>query len=197
MAEAAVALHVSPAAVSLGIGELERVLGAQLFLRVRHQPLTLTAARRRAAGRRLDGASLEVEDFAARSSRPCRRADRHVAHRLLHDARAARTCLGWCRRCPCGTRRSESRRRRVRSTRCRPPSCDGTCELALMYGIDLRPGIDADHVAGARPYVVVPSIIGWPDGQRSTSPISPTTRWSCSMHRPAATTHCRCCRRSG
>ena len=43
MAGAAGALHVSPAAVSLGIAELERTLGGELFRRVAHQPLVLTS----------------------------------------------------------------------------------------------------------------------------------------------------------
>jgi DNA-binding transcriptional LysR family regulator len=46
MARAAASLHVSPAAVSLGIGQLERVLECDLFLRRPQRPLALTGAGR-------------------------------------------------------------------------------------------------------------------------------------------------------
>jgi DNA-binding transcriptional LysR family regulator len=154
MAQAATTLHVSPAAVSLGIGELERTLGAQLFLRVRHQPLTLTPA----GTELLADASMvvaRVEDFEARA------VDRvaspsgtlHIGcFATLAPLHLPRLVSAMSEQHP--AIRLEATEGSLETLQA--DILDGTSELALMYGIDLRPGIDADHVAAARPYVVLP-----------------------------------------
>ncbi len=153
MAAAAAELHVSASAVSLGITELERHVGTQLLLRTPHRPLALTAAGREVIGdaRRLLGAARELEATARSGGNEligavrlgCFRTlapihvprlvaeigDRHPGIDLeVHEASLAELC---------------------------DALLDGTCDLALMYDLDISADIARELVAETRPHVLV------------------------------------------
>ena len=154
MAGAAAALHVTPAAVSLGIAQLERVVHAPLFLRGRRRPLALTAM-----GRDLFATALaivsETEELVAKLDDR----DDDLSGTLylgcfptLAPIVAPTLVTAMSQRHP-GVRveldeaASDDLQRRL---------LDGTSELALLYGIDLVPGVSGERVAEMHAYVVLP-----------------------------------------
>ena len=110
MAGAAGALHVSPAAVSLGIAELERTLGGELFRRVAHQPLVLSSTGQDL----LAGATTIVSDAREPWNSGSTNARRSPAcctwGASRRDARPVRCAApAWCRRLRRPTRTFASR----------------------------------------------------------------------------------------
>jgi DNA-binding transcriptional LysR family regulator len=155
MAAAAASLHVSPTAVSLGIAQLERTLGSQLLLRARHQPLTLTGA-----GRELlaDAVSIvaEVERVEARSSEQAS-STRGTVFAGCFASLAPFVVPRWVTELQ---QRHPDLRVDVHedaADELQRAVLDGRSELAVLYGIDLRPGLDSIVVTEMQPYVVLPA----------------------------------------
>jgi DNA-binding transcriptional LysR family regulator len=155
MAGAAAVLHVSPAAVSLGIAELERMLDTQLFRRVRHQPLVLTES----------GADLLTDASAVLS-----RVDELEARALARTGSMSGTVHMGCftTLAPTYLPRLVSVMAdthpevRLEATEgaldlLQTDVLNGTLELALLYGVDVRPGLATEQVGELRPYVVLPA----------------------------------------
>jgi len=155
MAGAAATLHVSPAAVSLGIAELERMLETQLFRRVRHQPLVLTES----------GADLLADASAVLS-----RVDELEARALARTASLTGTVHMGCFTTLAPTylprlvsvMSEQHPEIRLEATEgalelLQTDVLSGTLELALLYGVELRPGLEAERVGELRPYVVLPA----------------------------------------
>ena len=153
MAAAAATLHVSPAAVSLGLAELERTLGRQLFLRVRHQPLALTSTGREL----LAGATslvADAEDLQARVDDPAAALSgtlyigcfTTLAPFVVPGLVAALATTHPALRLDAAEGAADEVQRAV---------LDGRTELAVLYGIDLHPGLGSTVLSRVRPYVVV------------------------------------------
>lgn len=155
MAAAAEALHVSPAAVSLGIAELERGVGAEVFIRIRHRPLALTAT-----GRHLLGPAVEVVGAA----------DAFVA--AVADESGA---VGGTVRIGCfeslapivaprvlraaGDRHSDLVIEIIEggSAELQSAVLEGRCDLALLYGLEIDDSLHIEELWSQRPYVIVPA----------------------------------------
>ncbi|WP_116996518.1 LysR substrate-binding domain-containing protein [Desertimonas flava] len=154
MAAAAASLHVSATAVSLGIAQLERTLGTQLLLRTRHQALALTGP-----GRELlaDAVSIvaDAEKMEARL-----REQAAGLHGTVYTG-----CFGTLAPfvVPRWVTELQQRHPDLRvevhedsADELQRAVLDGRSELAVLYGIDLRSGLDSVTVSEAHPYVVLP-----------------------------------------
>lgn len=153
MAAAAQQLHVSASAVSLGITELERILGTQLLLRVAHRPLALTPAGRSALGdaRRLLAAARELES-TARSDGAELAGPLHLGcFRTLAPIHVPRLVAEIAEHHPA----IELHVHEASLAELRTALLDGTCELALMYDLDVADDIERELVAETRPHVLV------------------------------------------
>ncbi|MBG0855453.1 LysR family transcriptional regulator [Streptomyces spinoverrucosus] len=155
MTGAAQRLYVSQSAVSAGIGELEHQLGVQLVIRAKAKGLTLTAA-----GRRL---LPEARALLARSEEL--RADL----REVGQAPAGRLVIG------CFATLAPFLLPRLLEefpgaypditldfvegslTDLQRLLRNGDCELALIYGVDIEPGIDFDRLYSTEPHVLLAS----------------------------------------
>ena len=155
MAAAAASLHVSAAAVSLGIAQLERTLGSQLFRRARHRPLVLTGPGRDLLADAM-GIVADTEQFESRLDERSR-GRRGTVYVGCFATLAPFVVPRW-----------------VTELRLRHPDLrvevhedaaddlqrallDGRTELAVLYGIDLRRGLDSVTVSEMQPYVVLPA----------------------------------------
>ncbi len=153
-AGAAGALHVSPAAVSLGIAELERTLGGELFRRVAHQPLVLTST-----GQDLlaDATTIvsDVRDLEQRVD------DRSTISGVLHVGCFATLAPFVVPRLVAAVAATHPHLRvevaEDDAAGVQRAVLDGRTELAVLYGIDLRAGLEATTVTTMRPYVVLPA----------------------------------------
>ena len=192
MARAAGALHVSPAAVSLGIAELERTLGGELFRRVAHQPLVLSSTGQDL----LAGATTIVSDAHDLEQRVD---ERSTVAGVLHVGCFATLAPFVVPRLVSAVA-STHPHLRVEVTEddaagVQRAVLDGRTELAVLYGIDLRPGLEATTVTTMRPYVVLPAdhrLATTSGGSGSAS--WPPTRSSCWSRRRASCTPGPCCR---
>jgi DNA-binding transcriptional LysR family regulator len=154
MGAAAARWQVSPSAISLAIGELERALQVQLFLRQKAKPLQLTAAGRqvladarpllaradelqanaRGLGQKLSG-ELTVGCFPTLSPYVMPTALDVVA--AAHPGVEIRFVEGSIAQLHAWMR-------------------DGTCELAVMYAIGLDPNLERTDLYRVRPHVELP-----------------------------------------
>jgi DNA-binding transcriptional LysR family regulator len=148
-------VHISQSAISVGIAELERRLGVRLVLRRKAKGLTLTEAGRRLLprARALLASSEELQEgmrdigqrLAGRLMVGCFTTIAPlVLPRLLESFQAAHPDV-WVdfAEGPLGELQSLL--------------FEGRCELALMYDVDIRPGIDREVLYAARPHVLLPA----------------------------------------
>ncbi|MFJ8443128.1 LysR substrate-binding domain-containing protein [Kitasatospora griseola] len=154
MTAAAQLLYVSQSAVSAGIGELEHQLGVQLFVRAKAKGLTLTPAGRLFLP--------EARALLARSEElrlGMREAGRGLAGRLTIGCFS--TLAPFLLPCVLEEFRTD----------CPDVTLDfvegsldelqdllreGTCESALLYGVDIQAGIDFDALYSVVPHVLLP-----------------------------------------
>ncbi|MET7619227.1 LysR family transcriptional regulator [Streptomyces sp. NPDC005408] len=155
MSGAAKVLYVSQSAVSIGIAELEHQLGVQLLLRSKPKGLTLTEAGRKLlpearallarteelqagmrdvgqtpAGRLVVGCFMTIAPF--------------LLPRLLEDFQAAypEVTLDFLEGSLVDLQQL---------------LLEGRCELAVLYGVDIQPGIDFDVLYATQPHVLLSS----------------------------------------
>lgn len=153
MTAAAGRLHVSQSAVSVGIAELERQLGAQLVLRNKAKGLTLTDAGRRLLpdARALLARSDELRDSLRELGKSITgrlvvgcftTIGPFLLPRLLESFQAAypRVTLDF----------AEGSQDRLQQL-----LLDGRCEVAILYDQDIRPGVEHSTLFGARPHVLL------------------------------------------
>jgi len=151
---AAQRLYVSQSAVSLGIGELERQLGVQLLFRSKARGLALTEAGRlflpeaRALLARTDELQAGMRDLgqspAGRLVVGCLTAlAPFLLPSLLEEFETAfpEVALDFIEGSPAELQRS---------------LLIGRCELALLYGLDIQPGVGQDVLYLASPHVLLP-----------------------------------------
>lgn len=154
MSGAARALHVSQSAVSVAIAELERHLGVQLVLRHKAKGLTLTDA-----GRRLVPQARALLTGADKLRAGVREIGQNlfgrlvigcfstivpfVLPRLLEDFQTAHpeVVLDFVE----GSQVTVQRL-----------LVEGQCELAILYDIDIQPGIQCDRLYDTKPHVLLP-----------------------------------------
>lgn len=153
MAAAAAQLHVSASAVSLGITELERHVGTQLLLRSPHRPLALTATGREVIGdaRRLLGAARELETTARSGGNELLGAVRLGCFRTLAPIHVPRLVAEIGSHHP----GIELDVHEASLAELCDALLDGTCDLALMYDLDISADIERELVAETRPHVLV------------------------------------------
>ena len=153
MVRASETMHVSPASVSLGIAQLERLLGVQLFVRAPHRPLALTAAGRELLDDAADVISrVETLEAGVQAGDAAVEGTVHLAcfttlgptiiPRLVDEARSKHPGL-----------RVEAQE--VDTDRALHGLFDATFELALLYDVDLSAGLEHETIARFTPYVVV------------------------------------------
>lgn len=153
MARAAVLLHVSAAAVSLGISQLERTLDCDLFVRRPHQPLTLTGAGRELLGR----ASTIVADASELEQTATQRtgALTGTVHVGCFDTLApflVPQLLAVA---------AELHPHLVidvtegQSDRLQDALADGATDFAILYGLDVRPTLRTEEMWVMRPYALL------------------------------------------
>lgn len=151
MVAAAKLLHVTPAAVSLGITSLEDGLGCQLLIRVPHRPLALTAMGRSHIGdvRRLLDSVGDIASMAQSSAGDIplvvgcftTLAPTYVPSLVAKSAEVLPAAqLEF---------REESQAQLQQSL------LEGRCELAIMYQLDLDPSLDVVPIAVTRPHVIM------------------------------------------
>jgi DNA-binding transcriptional LysR family regulator len=154
MTGAAQRLYVSQSAVSLGIAELERQLGVQLLLRSKAKGLTLTEAGRqllpqaRALLARTEELEADIRDIgqapAGRLMVGCfTTLGPFLLPRLLEEFQAAHpeVVLDFMEGSLVELQRL---------------LLEGRCELAVMYGVDIEPGVDVEVLYETRPHIVLP-----------------------------------------
>ncbi|HEY1972148.1 MAG TPA: LysR family transcriptional regulator [Pseudonocardia sp.] len=146
-------LHVSQSAVSQAIAELERQLGVQLLIRRRAKGLALTAA-----GRHLLG---EARDLLVRAE------DLRAGARDLGQSLSGNLVIGCFQTIapfvvPQLLEGFEARHPGVSVdyvegslSELHELLLDGGCEVAVLYDMDLPPGIDRTVLYGTRPYVLL------------------------------------------
>jgi DNA-binding transcriptional LysR family regulator len=154
MARAATTLHVSPAAVSLGIGQLERALECDLFLRRPHQPLSLTGTGRELLARAATIVS-DTEEFEQAANQRAGSVGGTIrvgCFDTLAPFLVPQLLVATTERYPElvvdvteGT--SESLQSHL---------VEGTSDLAIMYGLEIRKGLRLEVLWTVRPYVVLP-----------------------------------------
>jgi DNA-binding transcriptional LysR family regulator len=155
MTAAAGRLHVSQSAVSLAIAELERQVGVQLVLRRKAKGLTLTAAGRRLLpeARALLARSDEVRaDLLEVGRTPAGRLTigcfttiaPFLLPGLLEEFQAAYPEV-----VPDFVEGSQVVVQEL--------LLEGRCELAILYDIDIQPGISRETLYATRPHVLLPS----------------------------------------
>ena len=155
MAVAAMSLHVSPAAVSLGIHQLEQSLGMQLFIRIRHQPLALTAAGRELLADAVTTIAL-VEDVQAKAVDRIQELSGNLhfgCFTTLAPFVLPRLVAEISRLHPKLLLETQEATLDELQNRI----LDGSIEVALIYGLDLRPGIKVESVGESFPYVLLPT----------------------------------------
>lgn len=154
MARAAASLHISPAAVSLGIGQLERILECDLFLRRPHQPLSLTGPGRELLARAATIVSdtEEFEQAANQRTGALGGTIRVGCFDTLAPFLVPQLLVATSERYPdvfvdVTEGSSESLQAQL---------LEGTSDLAILYGLEVRSGLRLDVLWNVRPYVVLP-----------------------------------------
>lgn len=154
MTKAAQHLYVSQSAVSLGIADLERQFGVQLLLRSKAKGLALTEA-----GRRLLPRARELLSWTEELEADIRHAGHAVAGRLTVGCF---TTLGPFL-LPRLLNEFQDRHPEVTVdfvegslTELQELLLAGHCELAVMYGVDIGPGVDVEVLYETRPHVLLP-----------------------------------------
>jgi DNA-binding transcriptional LysR family regulator len=173
MSAAAEQLHVSQSAVSMALADLERRLGVQLLLRHRAKGLTLTTAGRhvlpeaRALLARAEDLTSEARDLGGSlSGRLVVGCFQTIAPFVLPPLLQA-----------FGTAHPDVRLDFVENSLAglQRALVDGECEAALLYDLDIRPGITTLLVHNMWPHVLVARIIPSPRPTTSRLPSWPTT----------------------
>jgi DNA-binding transcriptional LysR family regulator len=155
MSAAAERVHISQSAISVGIAELERRLGVCLLLRRKARGLTLTEAGRLLLprARALLAGSEELQEgmremgqqLAGRLMVGCFTTIAPlVLPRLLEGFQTAHPGVS--------VDFAEGSLGELQHL-----LFEGRCELALMYDVDIRPGIDREVLYAARPHVLLPA----------------------------------------
>jgi DNA-binding transcriptional LysR family regulator len=162
MTRTAADLHVSQSAISQAIAELERQLGVQLLIRRRAKGLALTTA-----GRHL---LAEARTLLARAE------DLRAGARDLGQSLSGNLVIGCFQ-----TIAPFIVPRLLEGFEAEHPAVevdylegslvelhnlllDGHCEVALLYDLDVPPGINREVVYGTRPYILLP--VGHPLAER-------------------------------
>ena len=153
MARAASLLHVSAAAVSLGISQLERTLECDLFLRRPHQPLALTNAGRELLARAatIVAEAEEMEQSATqRSGTPV-----GTVHVGCFDTLAPFLVPKLL--AVAGELYPELvvDVTEGQSLRLQEALMDGTVDVAILYGLDVQPTVRTETIWTVRPYVLL------------------------------------------
>jgi DNA-binding transcriptional LysR family regulator len=155
MGAAAVRWQVSPSAISLAIGELERALQVQLFLRQKAKPLQLTAAGRQVlADARPLLARAEELQANARGLGQALSGDLTVGCFPTLSPYVMPTALDVV-----AAAHPDVQIRFVEGSIAQLQAWlyDGTCEVAVMYDIGLEPNLDCTELYRVRPHVELPA----------------------------------------
>jgi DNA-binding transcriptional LysR family regulator len=154
MAKAAATLHVSAAAVSLGLSQLERSLGCDLFLRRPQRPLALTGA-----GRELlpKAASLisdaeQIEQDAGQRSGGFSGSIRVGCFDTLAPMLVPRLLSALRERYPS----LEVDVSEGQSQVLQEQLLDAGTDLAVLYGLEVLPGLRTELLWTMAPYIVLP-----------------------------------------
>lgn len=155
MARAATLLHVSAAAVSLGISQLERTLGCDLFLRRAHQPLALTTAGRELVAR----ASTIVAEAEELEQSATQRSGSLVGtvHVGCFDTLAPFLVPKLLAAAQQQHPELVVEVREGPSDDLQDALTDGTADFAILYGLDVRSALRTETIWAMRPYVIVPA----------------------------------------
>ena len=147
-------MHVSQSAIALAVGELEKVLDVQLFLRHRAKGLTITKAGISvlADARSLLSHSQELVDSARSRGRDLAGTLAVGCYMTLAPFLMPASLEGFAAEHP-----------RVQLTFAEGSQVDlqtrllnGETEIALLYRLDLQPGIHHEVLYETRPYVLLP-----------------------------------------
>jgi DNA-binding transcriptional LysR family regulator len=151
MGAAAVRCQVSPSAVSLAITELERVLQVQLFLRQKAKPLQLTAAGRQvlADARPLLAAAEELQ-ANARGLGQALSGELTVGCFPTLSPYVMPTALDLIAAAHPGV---QIRFVEGSVAQLHAWLHDGTCEVAVLYGIGLDPNLECTELYRVRPHI--------------------------------------------
>lgn len=153
MARAASLLHVSAAAVSLGISQLERTLECELFLRRPHQPLSLTGAGRELLGRAVTivAEAEEMEQTATQRTGSLAGTVHVGCFDTLAPFLVPQLLAAMGDQHPdLVVEVSEGQ-----SDVLQDALMDGTTDFAVLYGLDVRPTLRTETIWMMRPYVVL------------------------------------------
>ncbi|MGH3367291.1 MAG: LysR family transcriptional regulator [Nocardioidaceae bacterium] len=155
MSAAAGQFHVSQSAVSLAVGQMERTLGVQLFLRRRSKGLSLTPA-----GSQLLTDARRLLEHAGELQASARSLGQELTGRLVVG------CFPTLTPFLMGRMLEEFPRRHPgvvvdflegSVAQLQDWLLDGRCEAALMYDIGIGPGIRTTVLHRSRPYVLLPA----------------------------------------
>ncbi len=154
MARAASTLHVSAAAVSLGINQLERILECELFLRRPQRPLALTGAGREllAKAAAVVSDAEQIEQDAGQRSGSFSGTIRVGCFDTLAPMLVPQLLVVAAERYPglfVDVTEGQSDLLQEQLT-------DGLTDVAVMYGLELSPGLRAEMLWTMKPYVVLP-----------------------------------------
>ncbi len=155
MARAAATLHVSAAAVSLGISQLERALECELFLRRPQRPLALTGAGRELLPRAVAVVSdaEQIEQDAGQRSGSFSGTLRVGCFDTLAPVLVPQLLVAAAERYPelvidVAEGQSEVLQEQL---------LDGVTDVAVLYGLELATGLRTELLWTMRPYVVLPA----------------------------------------
>lgn len=155
MARAATLLHVSPAAVSLGINQLERVLDCELFLRRPQRPLSLTTAGRDLlpSAAAIVADAEQLEQAAGQRTGSFTGTIRIGCFDTLAPVLVPQLLVAAAERFPdlsvdVGEGPSDQLQSQL---------VEGTSDLAVLYGLEIRNGLRTELLWTVPPYVVLPS----------------------------------------
>ena len=155
MARAATTLHVSAAAVSLGISQLERALECELFLRRPQRPLALTGAGRELLPRAVAVVSdaEQIEQDAGQRSGNFSGTLRVGCFDTLAPVLVPQLLVAAAERYPelvidVAEGQSEVLQEQL---------LDGVTDVAVLYGLELASGLRTELLWTMRPYVVLPA----------------------------------------
>jgi DNA-binding transcriptional LysR family regulator len=154
MARAAANLHVSAAAVSLGISQLERVLECELFLRRPQRPLALTGAGRELLPKAATVVSdaEQIEQDAGQRAGSFSGTIRVGCFDTLAPVLVPQLLVAAAEHNP-GLMVDVTE---GQSDVLQEQLLDGLTDLAVMYGLELMPGLRTELLWTMRLYVVLP-----------------------------------------
>ncbi len=155
MARAASGLHVSAAAVSLGVRQLERVLGCDLFLRRPQRPLTLTSAGRELLPKAvaLVADAEQIEQDVGQRSDVFAGSIRVGCFDTVAPMLVPQLLSAIADRYP----ELDVDVAEGRTDVLQEQLLDGVTDVAVLYGLDLLPGLRTDLLWEVNPYVVLPA----------------------------------------